>query len=224
MGNSDAADVLFLRRSARVDGQNRSICACGIRQPEAARHRRLLHLLPRVLAGRSSGDHLPNKTAAVARIHSASQDTGKTISRGLSLASAQSRSLHEGTSDMSHDDHMSSVPVMSTGQGHINSGIVVFSSTRKTLYMNEAAQQLLMRLNRTESGHAAIPPSVDNLLDEILPLLRVRGTDRGWKQLVTRRLAMAPDRSVLVKTFGIPDRRDSHRSLIVFTIQETPAS
>lgn len=93
----------------------------------------------------------------------------------------------------------------------MNSGIVVFSSTRKALYVNEAGQQLLRQLNRNENGHSAgsaIPRSVNHLLDEMLPLLQVG----------------CADRSVMVRTFGIPDRLDVKRSLVVLTMQETQAS
>ncbi len=125
------------------------------------------------------------------------------------------------------DDHNASAAVPRTERGQLNSGIVVFSSTRKALYVNEVGQQHLLQLNRNENGHSAntaIPRSVDHLLDEMLSLLQVRGSDRGWKQLEARRLLVAPDRSVLVRTFGISDRLDIKRSLIVLTIQETHAS
>ena len=88
---------------------------------------------------------------------------------------------------MSHDDHTSLAADLCTENGHFTSGIVVFSSSRKPLYMNAAAQQLLLRLNRTEMGDSAILRSVDNLLDEILLVLRIGSSDRGWKQLATRR-------------------------------------
>ena len=109
----------------------------------------------------------------------------------------------------------------------MNSGIVVFSSARKALYVNEAGKQLLLHLNRNEHGQSAgsaIPRSVNHLLDEMLPLLQVGCADRCWKQLEAKRLVMAPDRSVLVRTFGIPDRLDVKRSLVVLTMQETQAS
>lgn len=126
---------------------------------------------------------------------------------------------------MPHEDHISLADGLCAAEkGRCNSGIVVFSSTRKTLYMNEVAQQLLIRLNRAEKGDSPLPRSVDNLLDEILLVLRIDASERGWKQLAARRFAMAPDRSVLVKTFGIPDRLDAQRSRIVMTMQETPAS
>ena len=125
------------------------------------------------------------------------------------------------------DDHNASAAVPCTERGQLNSGIAVFSSTRKALYVNDVGQQLLLQLNRNENGHSAntaIPRSVDHLLDEMLPLLQVVGSDRAWKQLEARRLVVAPDRSVLVRTFGISDRLDIKRSLIVLTIQETRAS
>jgi len=103
----------------------------------------------------------------------------------------------------------------------------VFSSTRKALYVNETGQQLLLQLNRNENGHSAdtaIPRSVVHLLDEMLPFLQVGGADSGWRQLEAKRLGVASDRAVVVRTFGIPDRLDVKRSLIVLTIQETQAS
>ena len=125
---------------------------------------------------------------------------------------------------MSPDDRNASATVPCADGRHLNSGIVVFSSTRKALYVNEAGQQLLRQLNRDENGQSAgtaIPRSVDHLLDEMLPLLQAGCADRGWKQLEAKRLVMAPDRSVLVRTFGIPDRLDVKRSFVVLTIQET---
>ena len=119
-------------------------------------------------------------------------------------------------------DHAPAARCM-TDQAHVTSGIVVFSSAQKPLYMNQAAQQLLSQLHRPEMGLAVIPPSVHTLLSEILPLV-IAGGDRSWKQFETRRFPTARDRSLLVRTFGIPDRRDSQRSLIVLTIQETDAS
>jgi hypothetical protein len=128
---------------------------------------------------------------------------------------------------MSQDDRNASAAVPCADGGQPNSGIVVFSSARKALYVNEAGKQLLLQLNRNENGQSAgsaIPKSIDHLLDDMLPLLQVGCADRGWKQLVAKRLVMAPDRSVLVRTFGIRDRLDVKRSLVVLTIQETQAS
>jgi hypothetical protein len=109
-------------------------------------------------------------------------------------------------------------------KGKVNSGIVVFSSSLKALYMNEAARELLIRMTRKENERApggTLPRSMNDLLDEMLPLLRTANMDRGWKQPEARRLFMGSDQSVLVKTFGIHNRVDIRQSLIVLTIQET---
>jgi len=83
---------------------------------------------------------------------------------------------------MPQDDRHASAAVPCTERGQLNSGMVVFSSTRKALYVNGAGQQLLLQLNRNEKAHSAntaIPRSVDHLLDGMLPLLQVGGADRG---------------------------------------------
>lgn len=118
---------------------------------------------------------------------------------------------------MSREAGNTSAAVLSTENGHLTSGLMVFSSTRKASYINEAAQELLRRLSGTENP-------IDQLLDEMLPLLHTDFIDRGWKQLDARRLATTGDRSIAIRTFGIPDRLDMRRSLIVLTISETQAS
>lgn len=121
----------------------------------------------------------------------------------------------EGIPTVSLDDRNCAPvdPCIVPVKGKLNSGIVVFSSSLKALYMNEAARELLIRMTRRENDRSpggTLPRSVNELLDEMLPLLRT-----------ARRLFTAPDQSVLVKTFGIHSRLDSRQSLIVLTIQET---
>jgi hypothetical protein len=93
---------------------------------------------------------------------------------------------------------------------------MVFSSTRKALYINEVAQRLLRRLSQSEK--------LDHLLDEALILLDATRMDRGWTQLDARRLATTRGRAIAIRTFGIRDRVDRQRSLIILTIRETQAS
>jgi hypothetical protein len=126
---------------------------------------------------------------------------------------------------MLQDEGDSACPVLFAAKGHVNSGIMVLSSTCKLLYANKAAHDFLRRLNRKESDHptnGAFPRSVDNLFGEMLNLLRTPVTNRGGKQLEARRLVAARDQPVLLQAFGIPDRLDIQRSRIVITIQETP--
>ena len=132
----------------------------------------------------------------------------------------------EGISTVSLDERNCAPadPCIVPVKGKLNSGIMVLSSSLKALYMNEAARELLIRMTRRENDRApggTLPRSVNELLDEMLPLLRTATMDRGWKQPEARRLFTAPDQSVLVKTFGIHSRLDSRQSLIVLTLQET---
>jgi hypothetical protein len=60
---------------------------------------------------------------------------------------------------MSPDDRNVSTAVPSADGRYLNSGIVVFSSTRKALYVNEAGQQLLQQLKRNENGQSPVPSS-----------------------------------------------------------------
>lgn len=126
---------------------------------------------------------------------------------------------------MSQDEGDSGYPISLAARGHVNSGIMVLSSTGKVLYANKAAHDFLGQLNRRENDHSTngvFPESVDNLFGEMLKLLRTPVTNRGWKQLEARRLVVGRDQQVLLQAFGIPDRLDMQRSRIVLTIQETP--
>ena len=105
-----------------------------------------------------------------------------------------------------------------------NAGIVVLSLNRKVLYANKAAHDFLMRLNRSEndpSTNGAFPRSLDNLLSEVLRLLRAAVLNCDWKHLEAKGLVADADQPLLVQAFAIPDRLGIQRSRIVLTIQET---
>lgn len=107
---------------------------------------------------------------------------------------------------------------------HANPGIVVLSLNRKVLYANTAAHGFFTRLNRIEnepSTNGALPSSVDNLLSEVLRLLRAAVLNCDWKHLETKGLVTDADQPLLVQAFAIPDRLGIQRSRIVLTIQET---
>jgi hypothetical protein len=132
---------------------------------------------------------------------------------------------HEEISAPEHDS-----PVVPAGPRVVRkkraytSGIVVLSSTLKALYMNEAAQEILRRLTRRENEHArsGMPPgSANDLLVDILPVLRAAGMDKSGAQQERRRLIAAGDQPVLVSTFSIPNRTDVRQPLIVLTLRET---
>ena len=101
-------------------------------------------------------------------------------------------------------------------------GIMVFSSTCKVLYANQAAHHFLKALNRQENGHAtdgALPASIARLFDEMLQSLECRITNRDQKPLQARRLLEGQDRSVLLQVFGLSDRFGLPRSRVVITLE-----
>jgi len=105
-----------------------------------------------------------------------------------------------------------------------NAGIVVLSLNRKVLYANKSAHTFLTRLNRMEndpSTNGAFPRSVDNLLSEVLRLLRAAVLNCDWKHLEAKGRVADADQPLLVQAFAIPDRLGIQRSRIVLTIQET---
>lgn len=107
---------------------------------------------------------------------------------------------------------------------HVKAGIVVLSLNRKVLYANKAAHDFLAQLNRIEndpSTNGAFPRSVDNLLGEVLRLLRAAVLNCDWKHLETKGVVANADQPLLVQAFAIPDRLGIQRSRIVLTIQET---
>ena len=107
-------------------------------------------------------------------------------------------------------------PVPLAERGQDLSGIIVLSGTRKVLYVNEAARELLRRLNR---GRARTTESIEHLLEETLGSLRFPVASRGWQRFAAKRLREAPDRSVFVQAFCGPHPLDLQRSLIVLTMQ-----
>jgi hypothetical protein len=132
--------------------------------------------------------------------------------------------MREGmTTPQDESDCEHPVPVATRRQP--DSGIIVYSSTCKVLYANNAAHQFLRRVNGREHGpsiHEDDPFSsfVDDLLTEMLKSLEARTTtgDRGILQ--AGRLVVRQDQPVLLQAFAIPDRLDIQRSRIVLTLQE----
>jgi hypothetical protein len=125
---------------------------------------------------------------------------------------------------MSQEEGESAHPVSVATRRGINSGIIVLSSTCNVLYVNKAAHEFLVQLNRKENEHpthGAFPKSIDHLLGVMLDLLGTAVMNSGGKQLEARRLVTGQDQPVLLQAFGIPDRLDIQRSRIVLTIQET---
>lgn len=119
------------------------------------------------------------------------------------------------------NDREVSDPIPSAERGQDQSGIIVLSGTRKVLYVNEAARELLRRLNRERARTPDGPllKSIEHLLEEALGSLHFPVASRGWQQFAAKRLGEDPDGSVFVQAFCGPHPLDLQRSLIVLTMK-----
>jgi hypothetical protein len=131
-------------------------------------------------------------------------------------------SEHREVPTVSHNNSDSGDLSQPTTKQRASLGIMVFSSSCKVLYANQAAYHFLKVLNRRENSHATpgvLPVSIADLFDQILKSLESRITDRGYEQLEGRRLLVEQEQSVLLQAFGVPDRLGMQRSRVVITIQ-----
>lgn len=101
-------------------------------------------------------------------------------------------------------------------------GIMVFSSTCKTLYANQAAYEFLKVLNRWEHGHAtdgALPGAIAGLYDQMELVLTHRIKKGDGENLEARRLITGEGRRVRLHAFGLGDRPGGQGSRVVITMQ-----
>jgi hypothetical protein len=101
-------------------------------------------------------------------------------------------------------------------------GIIVFSSTCKTLYANQAAYEFLKVLNRWENGHAtdgALPGAIAGLYDQVELMLARRIKKGDGETLEARGLLMGEGRTVQLHAFGLHDRLEVQGSRVVITMQ-----
>jgi len=104
-------------------------------------------------------------------------------------------------------------------------GIMVFSSTCKTLYANQAASEFLKVLNRWEHGHAtdgALPGVIAGLYDQMELVLARRIKKGDGETLKAQRLLTGEGRTVRLYAFGLRDRPGVQGSRIVITMQSLP--
>lgn len=102
-------------------------------------------------------------------------------------------------------------------------GIMVFSSSCKTLYANQTAFEFLQRLNRRENGHAThgvLPVAVADLFDQMQLLLASRTMNGECERLEARRVLVGQGEAVLLQAFGLRDRLGLQGSRVVITMQD----
>src|SRR5437867_3456862 len=106
-------------------------------------------------------------------------------------------------------------------------GIVVLSSSRQLLHLNQRAAKLFDDINRAESGvqgkdtvQGILPAAVTTLCGEILNLLQVRTQAKDWEQFEQKRLVNSSTLPMILRGFGLPDPRGAKHARIVITVEE----
>lgn len=115
-------------------------------------------------------------------------------------------------------DHAESI----AGQ-RVSCGVLLLSPTMRLIHMNRQAGELAKRIEPVTNGNAArgvLPTALTQLGAEIQKRLQSRTEDEDWDQFELRRLAGTPQRPVLLRGFGLPDRNDRHQSRILIIMEE----
>ncbi len=106
-------------------------------------------------------------------------------------------------------------------------GIVVLSTSMQLLHMNRQAGDLSIKINEAEKNSqerkaatGVLPEALTGLCGEIVKALHVRTEAKDWEQFEVKALAGDPERPILLRGFGLPDKGGVQQSRIVVTMEE----
>ena len=116
---------------------------------------------------------------------------------------------------------------MNQEQESTGPGIVVLSPSLQVLHMNRRAMDLLNQLEHTAQStgaERAVAAPVHQHCQDIIETLQARLESNNWEQFQQYRTIGDSTHSILLKGFGIPDRRGLPHSRIVLLLSpHTPA-
>ncbi len=106
-------------------------------------------------------------------------------------------------------------------------GIVVLSSSLQVLHVNRRAMALLTQLERTAQSigaEQAVAAPLHQHCQDIIETLQARLASNNWEQFHQYRTIGDSSHTILLKGFGLPDRRGLPHSRIVMLLSpHTPA-
>ncbi len=108
----------------------------------------------------------------------------------------------------------------------VTPGMLVLAPPLRVLYMNDHARELLRRLPNGEQakGHARqarglLPQCLQEICSAIFALHRARSPASDWKRFEIRRVLGAPERPILIRGFGVPDRSGRRHARVVLLLE-----
>lgn len=109
----------------------------------------------------------------------------------------------------------------------VGSGLLVFSASRELLHINRQAVQWLQLGGLACQGDGSdareqqvLPDAVTYLFEELLHIVRGRTEAEDWRQIEITSLIRRPLQRLLLRGFGIPDKRGIKQARIVMTVEE----
>jgi DNA-binding CsgD family transcriptional regulator len=118
-------------------------------------------------------------------------------------------------------------PVDNLADQRAGAGIVVLSSSMQLLHMNRQAAELSKLINMTENGgkparaaHGVLPSALTELCAELIKALQIRTEAKDWEQFEVKRITGNPNKPVLLRGFGLPDRGGVQHARLVVTLEE----
>ena len=118
-------------------------------------------------------------------------------------------------------------PTDTLADQRVGSGIVVLSASMQLLHMNRQASELSKQINAAEHGgrglksaNGVLPTALTELCGEIIKALHVRTEAKDWEQFEIKRVAGNPEKPILLRGFGLPDRGGVQYARLVVTLEE----
>ena len=105
-------------------------------------------------------------------------------------------------------------------------GIVVLSSSLQVLFMNRRAMTLLDHLEQAAQGlepKQALPAPLHKHCEDIIEILRMRLASNNWEHFHQYRVIGELNHQILLKGFGLPDRRGLSHCRILMLLSSHPA-
>ena len=112
---------------------------------------------------------------------------------------------------------------------HMKCGLAIFSGSGELLHINRQAAcwlRLGRRVGRDiandQHGQGTASPVVTCLRDDLLHIVSARTEAADWRRIEITSLIHVGSRRLLLRGFGIPDRKGMTEARIVMTIEEAP--
>ncbi len=107
------------------------------------------------------------------------------------------------------------------------SGVLEFTLSGELRYVDRQAVQWLQLDGRSGWGverdgcvQQALPVEVTDLFEDLLHIVRVRTEGSDWRRIEITSLIRGPSHRLILRGFGIPDRRGITEARIVMTVEE----